>query len=225
MQGFNMRVSLLALALLAGASLASAARPLPATPDVKPWFCHENECPGYTVVRSTPDYEVRDYDAGVWASTDVEAYAYAIASGTGFRRLFNYIDGGNAGSLKINMTSPVRSQLSAAAGPFCKRNFTVSFYVPKALQASPPAPLSPDVYISQQAPFRAYVTQGSGYKMDDYSIARMAKGLAESLDSEGLPYDGDTFFYASYDPPFRFTGRHNEVWFTAEEGPARTSQQ
>jgi hypothetical protein len=47
------------------------------------------------------------------------------------------------------------------------------------MQASPPAPLSPDVYISQQAPFRAYVTQGSGYKMDDYSIARMAKGLAE----------------------------------------------
>lgn len=35
-----------------------------------------------------PSWQLRYYEAGVWVSTDVEAYAYALAANQGFRRLF-----------------------------------------------------------------------------------------------------------------------------------------
>lgn len=195
-----------------------------ATADVRPWFCHNLDCPEYTVVNATEEYEVgngqgaaelevlhwkstvqlqpdsfcpsdcrltllpsflhvpppppppqlRAYEKGVWVSTDVEAYAYALATNTGFRRLFEYIGGANGDAatvrsarraacrcgaaslpapallplpwprvsqprrmcctlplltptlciLQIPMTSPVRTKVSAAAGPFCKNSFT-----------------------------------------------------------------------------------------------------
>jgi hypothetical protein len=61
--------------------------------------------------------------------------------------------------------------------------------------------------------------------MDDYSVTRMARKLTEALDAEGLPYQSDSFFFAGYDPPFRLTGRHNEVWVVADDDAARAARQ
>jgi hypothetical protein len=46
------------------------------------------------------------------------------------QRLFKYIDGGNEDEVKIPMTSPVLVDVEPSCGPFCKNNFTVSFFVP-----------------------------------------------------------------------------------------------
>jgi hypothetical protein len=92
-------VVVLALALAtAGAIPAEAARPsasaatLTAAADASegvdtkaPWFCHNLDCPRYTVLESTDDYELREYEAASWVSTDVSAYAYALAARTGFQ--------------------------------------------------------------------------------------------------------------------------------------------
>lgn len=53
--------------------------------------------------------------------------------------------------------------------------------------------------------------------MDDWTISGKAKALAESLENLGVEYETESFFYAQYDPPFRLTGRHNEVWIVAKE--------
>jgi hypothetical protein len=46
------------------------------------------------------------------------------------QRLFDYIGGANDASAKIPMTAPVATKITPSAGPFCKSNFTVSFFVP-----------------------------------------------------------------------------------------------
>uniref|UniRef100_A0A1D2A9T6 Heme-binding protein 2 n=1 Tax=Auxenochlorella protothecoides TaxID=3075 RepID=A0A1D2A9T6_AUXPR len=182
-----------------------------------PWFCHDIDCPKYTVVNTSTDYEVRHYKASTWASTDVQAYATALASTVGFKRLYAYIGGANEEEVKIPMTSPVRVEVEAAAGPFCKNNFTVSFFVPFSYEGKPPAPNSTDVYIQHVPAFTAYVSQFGGYYMDDWSISKKAIALLEAIQRDHGAVEGDGYTFAGYDPPFRLQNRHNEIWIRAAE--------
>ena len=50
------------------------------------------------------------------------------------QRLFDYIGGKNEPNVKLNMTAPVVTKVEHGDGPFCKSNFTVSFFVPFADQ-------------------------------------------------------------------------------------------
>jgi hypothetical protein len=60
----------------------------------------------FRVVRSYPDFEVREYEPCVIAEVKVSA-DYTSASGRAFANLFNYISKGNDSSTKIAMTAPV----------------------------------------------------------------------------------------------------------------------
>lgn len=50
-------------AVLAACALSATAK--------KPWFCHDLDCPEYTVGESNEDYEVRTYAKGTLAGKDV----------------------------------------------------------------------------------------------------------------------------------------------------------
>jgi len=45
----------------------------------------------------------------------------------------------------------------------------------------------------------------------------------QALEAEGKEYDDSHFFFAGYDPPFRLTNRHNEIWAIAKGGAGSTS--
>ncbi|KAL4425814.1 hypothetical protein ABPG75_009830 [Micractinium tetrahymenae] len=200
--------------------------PLPPTVQVPlgaPWFCHNLDCPQYDVVETTDDYEVREYEAGSWVSMDVEAYTYAIAVSEAFHQLYQYIDGANHDAVKIPMTAPVRTKVSAAAGPFCKNNFTISFFVPFAFQKKgAPKPNNPDLYLEHTPAATYYVAQKDGFVMGDWIVQKMVKTLAETLERDGREYESEVFYVAGYDPPYRIKGRHTEVWLEAEDnGPSR----
>jgi hypothetical protein len=60
----------------------------------------------FRVVRSYPDFEVREYEPCVLAEVKVSA-DYTNAGSRAFSNLFNYISKGNNSSTKIAMTAPV----------------------------------------------------------------------------------------------------------------------
>ena len=187
----------------------------------RPWFCHGLDCPRYSVVDSCDAYETREYEEGVWATTSIEAYNYAMAVSIGFRRLFKYIDGANEDDVKIPMTAPVLADVTPSCGPFCKQTFNVSFFVPFHMQESPPTPRDKDIEVTCSPAFTAYVASAGGYKLDEFSLSKMAGELADALDADDKKFISDHFFIAGYDPPFRVTGRHTEVWFLADEDGGR----
>ena len=122
------------------------------------------------------------------------------------------------------MTAPVLTAVDAtpAAGPFCAQNFTVSFFAGGPADASPPKPTDPAVFISSLPASTFYVASRGGWAWSaDGAVSRAAAALVESVRSDGRPVvdpsDGAArpWFVAGYDPPFRLTGRHTEVWVSA----------
>ncbi|EFJ49639.1 hypothetical protein VOLCADRAFT_89567 [Volvox carteri f. nagariensis] len=180
-----------------------------------PWFCHDLDCPPYEVTETLgKDVELRSYDAGVWMSTNLTGMDYDKAVRTGFMRLFAYISGANEGQQRIEMTAPVRVEMTPGAGPFCEDHYKVSFYVPFDLQDVPPLPLSKDLFVDP-APSVKYYVLSYGGRTNEKEIVDKAASLMQLLEDQGLTYDASTFFHAGYDSPFRLFNRHNEVWLRA----------
>jgi hypothetical protein len=208
---------MLLLALLAAGAAAKQA----------PWFCHDLDCPTYKVLNTTEDYELRKYPAGMWVSTETKSLLLETAMASSFKVLYAYISGENELGAKINMTAPVRTKLEAGAGPFCKSTFTVSFFVPfKYQDESPPKPTNPDVYLETTPQQTVYVAQWGGFALGP-TVGMKASALYEELEKEGVSAVTGSYYYAGYDPPFRLTKRHNEVWIvagdTAPEDAATTA--
>ncbi|XP_035693366.1 heme-binding protein 2-like [Branchiostoma floridae] len=170
-----------------------------------PTFCHGQDCPRYTVVSSTADYEERLYEPAKWTSASVTG-TYSAAVSAGFGKLFQYISGNNKDQAKIPMTVPVLTKIQPG------QDFIVSFFVPYADQASPPEPSDPDVFTNPLPQMTAYVRHFSGYAGDADWVAN-ANALAKSLDNATISYHRDFYYTAGYNSPFQPVDRHNEVWF------------
>ena len=94
----------------------------------------------------------------MWVSTDFQVMMadYDQASGDAFNRLFEYISGENSRNEVVDMTAPVITKVMPGEGPNCSSYFTMSFYVPYALQSNPPAPTSADVYLEMHPAVTLY---------------------------------------------------------------------
>lgn len=176
-----------------------------------PWYCHGIDCPEFELVNTTNEYEERHYKEAKWASTEVKSLFYTTAVTTGFKRLFDYISGSNEDAVKINMTAPVRVHVSAGEGPFCKSSFKVSFFVPFDHQDEPPTPTNADVFIENIPAATYYVTSFGGFVLEPLLVSK-ANAFFEKLKADDLDVEVGPFFSAGYDPPFRLTNRHNEIW-------------
>ena len=181
----------------------------------EPAFCHDLDCPKYKVVASKNAYETRKYDPSKWVGTTIPSMNYTYAVNEGFKRLFQYIEGKNQDKIKIPMASPVATKIVPGQGPACDSNFTVLFFVPFAYQRNTPIPTNPELAIVDLPAITVYVAQFGGYETDD-KLLEYATKLATALDNDKMPYVKDYYFTAGYDPPYRFIGRHNEVWFLAD---------
>ena len=78
----------------------------------------------FSVVKTYPDFEIRNYEASLFTSVKLSTSKYEEASSKGFGILAGYIFGGNESNERIAMTSPVAMSL--------EDSMTMMFLVPKA---------------------------------------------------------------------------------------------
>ena len=180
----------------------------------EPSFCHDLDCPKYTLVDKKNGYEIRKYDPSKWVGTTISSLNFSSAAHTGFERLFKYISGENTANEKIPMAAPVATKIVPGQGPACETNFTVLFFTPFAYQNNTPAPTNPQLAIVNLPAITAYVASFGGWE-EDKELQEHASELTERLVEDKVDYVKDFYFTASYDSPYRIIDRHNEVWLLA----------
>ena len=196
------------LSLMVTVSLA-----VPVLKDV-PSFCDGLDCPRYTLIAVKKGYEIRKYEATKWVGTTVPSMSFTTALHIAYGKIAAYISGANSASEKIPMATPITTKVVPGQGPACDSNFTVLLFIPFAFQSKAPAPTDPQVALVDLPAVTAYVTSFGGWEADN-ELQEEASDLANTLIDDNVDYVKDFYLTASYDPPTKDTGRHNEVWFLA----------
>merc|ERR1711872_255731 len=172
------------------------------------------EQPGYTVLESNSNYELRSYPATLWASTDVSGATFDSIGSMAFWRLFGYISGGNSGSRKIDMTVPVITTMRERPCAFCDNSYAMSFFLPADVASDAPSPSDSAVSLTNMPATQVYVKRFGGFANNDDWMTQ-ASQLHSELQRDGVSDDQihtGHFFAAGYDSPWRIMYRRNEVW-------------
>ncbi|XP_061358150.1 uncharacterized protein LOC133302398 [Gastrolobium bilobum] len=185
-----------------------------------PPTCKRIECPTYDVIQISNGYEIRRYNSTVWISNSpIQDISLVKATRTGFRRLFDYIQGKNNYKQKIEMTAPVLSEVSPSDGPFCESSFVVSFFVPKENQANPPP--AKGLQVQRWKTVYAAVRQFGGF-VSDSNVGEEAAALQASIagtewssaiEKSHKAGHSSVYSVAQYNAPFEYDNRVNEIWF------------
>ena len=176
----------------------------------------------YTVERKFPKFEVRRYEACVFADVTVSANFQAAGS-IAFRSLIGYISGSNQPNKKISMTSPViqesKSKDSATkiamTSPVIQESSNelqiVSFVMPAGMTLDDlPLPTNSQVTLRQMPEQLIAVTRFTG-RWTETGYDRQLAQLRQQLDQNGMTEIGPPR-YARFDPPWTPTFlRRNEI--------------
>ena len=179
-----------------------------------PPFCHDRDCPKFTVAVKKDDYEVRNYEPSKWVGTVVSSMHWSDALSIGYKKLDAYWNGENKEGMKLEMTTPVATKIVPSQGPACESTFTILFFVPFTNQAKTPEPTDNDIVNVNFPAIKAYVASFGGLEDDDL-LRSSATKLGAALMRDEVKFVQDYYFTAEYDPPTVKTNRHNEVWFLA----------
>ncbi len=158
---------------------------------------------GYQVIENLGDFEIRLYPPHILVST-VEPGSMAAAGNQSFRRLANYIFGGNNAGQSIAMTAPV---LQAQK----QDGFTTSFVMPATMSMqSMPSSSDRSLTFSEQPGGKFAAISFSGLASQTLFDSK-AKTLKKLLSDREIAVAGEAV-YARYDGPWTpFFLRHNEV--------------
>jgi hypothetical protein len=122
---------------------------------------NKSESQLYKVVRSEGDFEIRFYPAVVMATITSTVKTYKELGNSGFRKLANYIFGGNQEKKQIGMTSPVHMDITDSLS-------SMSFVMPeKYTEATLPVPKDENVHISKSTAQYVAVITFNGYATDE----------------------------------------------------------
>lgn len=157
----------------------------------------------YTVVHEGKGYEIRYYPPAVLATVYSTAKSYRELASPGFRKIANYIFGGNATGTKIAMTAPVHMDMSSERS-------SMSFVMPEKYELSDlPKPLSDEIHLKKTEGEYAAAISFGGYASDSdikEHSARLSGLLRENHIETTGPYR-----FLGYNAPYQFIGRKNEI--------------
>lgn len=182
------------------------------------------EEPAFRLIAEDGAFQIRDYPALTVARTVVETDERGPAVRKGFGRLFDYIQGANAGRAGIEMTAPVltapitKPETIAMTAPVLSAplgaGWETAFVLPQGMTAqTAPVPTDPSVEIATIPARRVAVVRFAGVLEAD-AIARERALLEDWLGARGLSHLGD-WQAAGYNPPWTIPAyRRNEVIVT-----------
>ena len=179
----------------------------------EPDFCHDLDCPKYTLASKKDGYEVRKYESSRWVGVTMTSNDWYGSVNEAFEMLFNYISGQNDKQTKIPMASPVATKIEPGQNGQ-PSNYTILFFTPFEFKEDTPKPTNPKLAIVDLPAITAYVISFEGFERDT-QLLEYAEKLRSDLERDNEDYVKGAFFTAGYDPPYRFIGRHNEVWYLA----------
>jgi hypothetical protein len=157
----------------------------------------------YSVVNQGNGYEIRYYPPAVLATVYSTAKNYRELASPGFRKIANYIFGGNATGTKIAMTAPVHMDMGSERS-------SMSFVMPEKYELSDlPKPLSDEIHLKKTEGEYAAAIGFGGYASDS-DIKKYSARLAELLRKNRIEPIGP-FRFLGYNAPYQFIGRKNEI--------------
>ena len=157
----------------------------------------------YTIIRKEKDFEIRFYPSATYATINSPAKSYEVLANNGFRKLANYIFGGNQESKQIAMTAPVHMDINDSLS-------TMSFVMPAKLDKSN-LPLPNDVDIQIKSSSDEYVAAISfGGFASNNEIKTYSEKLKKALTEKSISFIGNVR-YLGYNPPYQLVGRRNEL--------------
>lgn len=169
------------------------------------------EQPEYKVLEVNEMYEIRYYESMIVAETFIEEEDYSESLNEGFRRIANYIFGGNKKKEPIAMTAPVTEEVSeriAMTAPVTEEKESeklrkVAFVMP-SMYTMDTLPIPDDERVKlREVPARKVAVLTFGWYPTSARVEKKKQELIEILDKDGLIHLGEPIF-AGYNPPFSF---------------------
>ena len=156
----------------------------------------------YSVVKKYKSFEIRNYEATLFTSVQMNGNKYKQSSSKGFSILAGYIFGGNQKNEKIAMTSPVSMSLDDST--------TMMFMVPKKFNKETlPKPNEPKIEFREEPAKTVAAITFCGWANDE-KIAEYKQKLIAALNVEGIKHN-NRFYFLGYNPPFEVFNRKNEI--------------
>jgi hypothetical protein len=188
---FPMKTTIIILILVAGLVLVAQAAFPPV--EQQTYICHKKE----------GKFEIRTYPPALLATVRTKGTSYGETASPSFRRLANFIFGGNQQNQKIAMTAPVHMEFSDDGSK-------MSFVMPAGFDENNlPLPNDPGVVISKSQEKKVVSLRFGGFASDK-KIQQKTRELLAYMSLNNLQIKGKPE-YLGYNSPFRIIGRRNEI--------------
>ena len=163
------------------------------------------ETPNFKLIKKEGEFEIREYEPMIIAMTKVKS-GYREASSAGFRRIANYIFGGNQKQMEIKMTAPVITDV-----PNVKGMYDILFVMPSQHKFDDlPIPDNDNVELKVKELGKTAVIQFGGWATESRATHYKEK-LEQFIETSGYEINSD-YMVAQYNSPWALPPfRRNEI--------------